>query len=517
MLLLILCIGAYLRLFRISEYLTFLGDEGRDALVVKRMLVEKKFTLLGPTASVGGFFLGPIYYYFMMPFLALWRLDPTGPAVMVALSGVATIYLVWRLGSELFSPLTGMIAASLYAFSPLVIAYSRHSWNPNLVPFFATLLIFFLWKWSKDGRLVSAFWAGVVVGVGLQLHYLFLFLVPISLIWAMLNCRGGRRRAQIIGVGLVGFLCGYAPFLAFEIRHNFPNTQSIIRFLLKGEETGWSAKIFQQNISDVVFRLFGRLVLRLPPREQWELKPVWQMISWIVATRLAILTSLLFIIGEMFRFVPTRVFRLLEGRHPQLSQRAFVLLFLWFAVPVVLFGFYQRGIYDYYLGVMFAVPFLAVALILTVLWHIGPTKWLAVAVWIGLVFLNWQGRPFRYPPNNQLAQAKRIAAEALAKTEGKPFNFALITSLNSDHAYRYFFEIWGNPPVTIENETVDPERKTVSGQLIIICETVACKPLGHPLWEIAGFGRAQISGEWDVPFVKIFKLVHYAADQKERI
>ena len=68
--LIILLLALYLRLYHISEYLTFLGDEGRDVLVVKHIL-GGDLTLLGPTASVGGFFLGPIYYYFMAPFLTV--------------------------------------------------------------------------------------------------------------------------------------------------------------------------------------------------------------------------------------------------------------------------------------------------------------------------------------------------------------------------------------------------------------------------------------------------------------
>ena len=43
----------------------------------------------------------------------------------------------------------------------------------------------------------------------------------------------------------------------------------------------------------------------------------------------------------------------------------------------------------------------------------------------GVVIFNWQGRPFLYPPNDQLGQAKMIAKEALAKAEGKPFNFCI--------------------------------------------------------------------------------------------
>jgi len=38
-----------------KDYIIFLGDQGRDVLIVKNIIVDKKFTLLGPTASVGGF------------------------------------------------------------------------------------------------------------------------------------------------------------------------------------------------------------------------------------------------------------------------------------------------------------------------------------------------------------------------------------------------------------------------------------------------------------------------------
>src|SRR3990167_7677310 len=99
----ILILGGFFRLRNISGYMTFLGDEGRDVLIVKRMIVDHDITFLGPTASVGGFFLGPIYYYFITPFLWAFNLDPVGPAVMVALFGVATIYLVYRVGVDFVS------------------------------------------------------------------------------------------------------------------------------------------------------------------------------------------------------------------------------------------------------------------------------------------------------------------------------------------------------------------------------------------------------------------------------
>src|SRR5258708_39491937 len=87
LLILVLLLAAFMRLFRISDYMTFLGDEGRDALVALGIL-QGHFTLLGPRASAGDFFTGPFYYYLMAPFLWLFHFDPVGPAVMVALFGI---------------------------------------------------------------------------------------------------------------------------------------------------------------------------------------------------------------------------------------------------------------------------------------------------------------------------------------------------------------------------------------------------------------------------------------------
>ncbi|MBI3956045.1 glycosyltransferase family 39 protein [Candidatus Gottesmanbacteria bacterium] len=484
----ILALAAYLRLYNISGYMTFLGDEGRDVLVVKRMLVDHKWTLLGPTASVGGFFLGPIYYYFMLPFLWAWRLDPTGPAVMVALFGVATVYLVYRAGRDMFHPWIGFVASALYALSPVVIAYSRSSWNPNLVPFFSLLTMYLLWKYAKGRKIRNIFWAGVSMGIGLQLHYLFLFLFPVAAIWLLLNRKvGARLRSWVFGA--VGFVIGYAPFLLFELRHGFPNTLSIIQFVLAGKDTGLVGEKYRVIIQDVLFRLVGRLVIRLPQPEIWSDVPGWQQGVWqwgVVGILVGGTISLL-------------IWR----------QRSSVLLLLWGGVVAALFGLYKRAIYDYYFGIWFALPFLLTALVLYPIAQVRIAgRLVAGGLLAFLLWWNWQGRPFIYAPNNQLAQAKAIAREALDKTEGMPFNFALVTQGNSDHGYRYFFEIWGNPPVTIEPEFADPERKTVKDQLIVICEEPECKPLGHPLWEIAGFGTATISGTWQTSFVTIHKLVH---------
>jgi 4-amino-4-deoxy-L-arabinose transferase-like glycosyltransferase len=499
LLLTILLVGGFLRLYRISEYMTFLGDEGRDALVVKRMIVDHKFTLLGPTASVGGFFLGPIYYYMMAPFLWAWRLNPTGPAVMVALFGVATIYLVWRAGRDWFSERVGLIAAALYAVSPVVIAYSRASWNPNIVPFFSLALVYILWKAAHENRWKLLFWAGVICGIGLQLHYLFGFLMVFTLVWVALFGRSVRN-IQAYGLGLIGFVVGYGPFLLFELRHGFPNTITIFRFLTEGKDVASETGSFLKVMLEIPYRAFGRLVFRLPQPEVWEVLPQTTALMWAWGIRAAIVGSLAVLVAKAISL----------GKSAVKSERlGAMLLLVWFVLILVLFGFYRKAIYDYYFGIMFTLPFLAFGVLMDALAKKRIGVFVASVVVGGVLLLNLDGHPFKFAPNRQYYQARAIAQAAFEKAEGKPYNFALVTENNSDHVYRFFFEIWGQPPVTIEPPQIDPERKTVTDQLIVICEMVPCYLIGHPLWEIAGFGQAEIVGEWDVPFVKIYKLIHY--------
>lgn len=496
----ILCLGAYLRLYKISNYMTFLGDEGRDVLIVKQMIVDGKFTLLGPTASVGGFFMGPIYYYFMAPFLYLWKLNPVGPAVMVALFGIATIFLVWKMGQELISKRVALIAALLYAVSPLVISYSRSSWNPNIVPFFSLLMMYFLWRVIRRDEWKKLFWVGVCAGIGIQLHYTFLFLFGVVGVLMLIYGRS-LKKVRYMLLGVLGFVIGFSPFLAFELRHGFMNTRAILDFVFRGKDTGFAVLKFWSNIKSVYYRLFSRLVLRIPDQGVLDMfsalkRSLWSNVSWLVGIGAGITMTYQWIVAWKQR----------KGKDLQ----AMVLLASWLVIPLIMFGLYKKSIYDYYFGIFFPLPFFLTALCIDQVMQMKKIGMvIGIVIVTSLAVWNWQGRPFVYEPNNQLRQVESISREVLAKTDSEPFNFALITGGNSDHAYRYFFEIWNTKPVVIENAVVDPERKTVTNQLLIVCEDIFCQPLGNSLWEVAGFGRAEIAGVWDVSVVKIYKLVHY--------
>lgn len=509
----ILILAGFLRLYQIAAYQTFLGDEGRDVLVAKGIL-EGKLTLLGPRASAGDFFTGPIYYYMMAPFLLLFHYDPVGPAVMIALLSVATVYLIYRFGREWFGEKAGLYAAALYAVSPLVIAYSRSSWNPNPMPFFSLLILYILNKAVKKYSWKKFLFAGILFGIAFQLHYIETFLGVIIFFFILFGHFIVRVRdvkpfktpaflrfllfnAKTYLQFFAGFLIGISPFLAFEARHGFPNTRTVFRFIFEGEADPGRIRehaSFVGGVIDVFFRIFGRLITRYPSPELEFLYNKDQLQVWFILTLILAFFSIFILLKQ--------------------KNKLIMLLFsLWLFLGVFLFGFYKKEIYDYYFEFMFPLPFLLVGNALgegaEYLIKKKWVQWTGVAIFLILFAFNLYDMPFKYPPHNQKQKAEEVADFVLSKTDSKPFNFALLTKGNSDHAFRYFFHIKGRDPVVINNTLDDPQRNSVTDQLLIICDYKDCQPLGNPLFEVAGFGRADIAGRWGIDDVVIYKLIHY--------
>jgi len=502
---LILLLSAYLRLYHISDYMTFLGDEGRDVLVAKEIL-EGNFTLLGPRSSAGDFFMGPIYYYMITPFLFLFNYDPVGPAVMVAILSVFTTWLIFFVGKKWFGETAGLIAAALYSVSPVVITYSHSSWNPDVLPFFALLFIHIIYVAVHAKNAWKFFiFAGFLLGISLQLHYLAVLLGVVAAVY-VLWANWYKDKAIKIGLTvknylqiLSGFIIGFSPFLVFEARHEFANTRSIFSFIFSDtlQKSYTAQSSYLDIVSDAFFRIFARLVFFFPSLDMSTYfdKLFLQVFSFV---------SVVIILFALYFLFRTK------------NKYVLVLTGLWLFLSLALLGLYKKSIYDYLFTFIFPLPFLIIGNFLSRLLFFGKDKKqkiifsiLSIILFVSIFAYNLNGMPFRNEPNRQKEQVKTISKAIIEHSDNKPYNFALITKGNSDHAYRYFLEILGHPPVGLENTLIDPERKSVTKQLLIVCEDPNCEPLGNPGFEVAGFGRAEIAGVWNVSVVKVFRLVPY--------
>ena len=235
-LLLVVIIGGLLRFYRLSDMATFGGDQGVDYQNVARMIVEKRLSLLGPVTHVG-VFLGPLYYYLLIPFFLIFKFDPIAAPVMFAIFGTATVGLVYILAKLLLRPgLAGQgpafvdtfafFTALLYAVSPVILESSRAPSQPHLIPFFATLLLISL---IRIVRKTGKWWDWALIGISLasviQFHFLA-FPVWIFTVAVLAFSKAGKGLALQAGPGLICFpdSSGCSPFvswLLFELRHNF--------------------------------------------------------------------------------------------------------------------------------------------------------------------------------------------------------------------------------------------------------------------------------------------------------
>ena len=476
---LILLAAVILRFYNLSGYLQFLGDQGRDVSIVRDMIVYHKWTLLGPNASVGGFFTGPVYYYFMLPFLWLFNLDPAGPAYMAALFGVGTVALIYFFCKKLFNARVGVISALLVTISPMMINISRFSWNPNPVPFFSLLTMLLLYFTATKKQLIYTFFAGISLGILFQLHYMAVVMIPIAVLTLFFTLSLKDFIIHSIAMFL-GFLCGDSLFLIFEIRHGFPNTRSVWEFVTRrGQTVAPRSFNFAWLFVEMLRRLYGML---------FEFRDtVWEYV-FLVAS----------LVGFGIFWVKN-----------QLSKPKVVVVLVWLIIGAIGIGSYQGALHDHYFNYLYPLPFILLGVTFDLLFRSKKTVILALAGLGILGYFCYKSAFFLQPPHNMMQQIQDIDKIILNDAQGQPYNLALISSYNTDYTYRYYLEIWNKAPVVLDNPQNDPGRKTVTPQLMVICEDKICQPLGNPLWEIAGFGQAKIISEKEGPAgIKIFKLVH---------
>ncbi|MBI3341898.1 hypothetical protein HY024_02140, partial [Candidatus Curtissbacteria bacterium] len=165
--------------------------------------------------------------------------------------------------------------------------------------------------------------------------------------------------------------------------------------------------------------------------------------------------------------------------------------FIWFFGGLFALKFYMGQIFDYYFGFMFPAPFFLFGILTALVWKNLYSKIVVVLFTAACIAWFLPNEFYKSPPNHLINQTEDVANFVIDKSEGKPFNFALISDHNSDYAYRYFLEVHGHNPTELET--------MITNQLLVVCEAQECSPQGYPTWEIAGFGRAEIAGQWTLP------------------
>jgi len=228
----ILSLATFLRLYRINELLGFWYDQGRDALVIWDMIYKGKLTLIGPMMGFTGMFRGPWYYYLITPFYWLGHGNPIFPSVFLISTTVLAIYFLFLIGEKLGSKNVGLFAALVASVSAYIISSSRWFSDPTPTLLVSVLLIWATFKYH-DKKVWALPLIGFLIGMSLQfsasteIFYIPAFLVILYLFRKLLP------KFKVIFLSGISFLVPFLFQALFELRHLGTLSGALFQFIFK--------------------------------------------------------------------------------------------------------------------------------------------------------------------------------------------------------------------------------------------------------------------------------------------
>jgi hypothetical protein len=194
----------------------------------------------------------PLYPYF----IGLFSLVGGLTAVKVAQAVVSALLVpaIGRLGTLVFGPEAGLVAAGLAAFYPELIWFAAHFWVETVF----TVLLW--WGFERlvaaDARasLGTAIVAGLLFGLAILARETVLYFLPIAALWLAWRRPGGGRRGAAL---LVAAILAVAPWTV----RNWIVYGAFVPVSTAGALNLWqgNARISRQEVYDRYWAVHGRI------------------------------------------------------------------------------------------------------------------------------------------------------------------------------------------------------------------------------------------------------------------
>jgi 4-amino-4-deoxy-L-arabinose transferase-like glycosyltransferase len=256
-LLIILLVAIYLRFYNLENTFMFQSDQARDAIIVSNIFKEKDPVFIGPVTSIGNMYLGPFYYYFMLPFLYLSYPNPIGPVYAVAALSVITVALIYLITKKIFNQKMAILATIFFALSHITVELARFSWNPNPAPFFSLLMFYFSYlAVKKDSR----YWllVSVMFSILAQLHYVALLSLAGAGVFFLLHLpkktkkKDRQKLLKYTVLSILLFLLSLTPLILFDWKHDWRNVQAFTNIITKEQSFDLQRKTDRQGLETII-------------------------------------------------------------------------------------------------------------------------------------------------------------------------------------------------------------------------------------------------------------------------
>ncbi|HAV15177.1 MAG TPA: hypothetical protein DCX25_02515 [Candidatus Pacebacteria bacterium] len=410
----------FFRAYHFSQNIQFDQDFGRDSLYAMRML-NGKLTLLGPQASVGGFYLAPLYFYLVAAVYGLVGYIPQTMSVVFISMGIATVWIGFHLQKTYFSRTAALLFLIFVVTHQTLVIASRSATNQPIIPLVTVVTVLAYMAALQKKTLRSYLYVGLAYGLYFHVHFSGLLLFPALLLLTFIQNKGTVRYTiqKFIAVGL-GIFIMLSPLVFFDLRHNLITTKAFVTYISASAE----GKAIATNL------------------------PHWNTVEKIQHT--------------LKFFSPNMVLSLLiiglagvcavkmRERHIGSMRRSYLMALGVFSLSSIAFIFVYRGyLFDYYVLSQLTVSLLFVSALLSLL---RPRMIAFGLVSITAIFFL---RTLDYSPKFRTIANLRpimdVMETDLKKSPNKPFAVFQdsVDGLSSlAYSYRFLFERDGFHPVS---------------------------------------------------------------------
>lgn len=192
------------------------------------ILDEGAYLELATRLATGGGYAGTFRPPAYPAFLAFWLAIGAGTLgvrlAQVALSAWSTV-LMYRLGGRMGSERVGRVAALLFAFDPVLIAFSHRLWSETLFLTLLLVVLDLLTRESAGERWTRWALTGVILGVGALVRPMLVTFLPFLALWLAWNAWVERRasgglalRLPLLRFGVMTVFC-FVVILPWTLRN----------------------------------------------------------------------------------------------------------------------------------------------------------------------------------------------------------------------------------------------------------------------------------------------------------
>ncbi len=411
LILFILVSGLFLRLYKYDQLFMYGHDQDLAGWVVKDIVTDKHFRLIGQETSTQGIFIGGFFYYLQIPFYMLFGMDPVGVTFLGALLGVLYIFGIYLTLSRVFTKNIAVIGALTYAFSFYFIFNDR-----EIVPTQPVIFWSFALLWSLSEIIKGNIKRGLLISAGLfslVWHLNFALILPLPLVLVAILFSKKKVRITDFILPLLLFLVITLPLIHFEFRHSFIQTKALITSLSADQNdiiSGWDKIVRTYHlISKNLYSIFLPS-LSFPKYEH--------------------LTLLLFGI-YLYLFNKLKIHR-----------KILILMLIWFVGYLSFFSLYSKRVSEYYLNGIQFIPVILFSLALDRVISDKRYKVLGLLLIAGFIAVNIYR--FFTVSINRSGYLERKAVVAEIKSNAEAYRYpcvavSYITDPGYDLGYRYFY------------------------------------------------------------------------------